>query len=154
MTKLILFSFKIPEALSVTFNPSVFLEVIYPQPNGPPIAIKPGQTLHVNRTYPRICSNPSSHRFSDRLETAIPPMYAIGGLGDLCDEESTFVITMFDPDAPSPLNPSAAPLRHFVGSDFIPITPREYDLALIANTSHAMSPYIQPAPTAGSPPHR
>lgn len=123
----------IPQNLNITFNPDVLLDVIYQQPEGLPIVVTPGQTLQVN-------------------QTAIPPTFSIAGRR--ADPSQAYVVTMFDLDAPDPQDPSLSPIRHFLGSDFYAFTPKEYDYAILANTSEAMSFYVQPAPTAGSAPHR
>lgn len=85
-------------------------------------------------------------------ETAIQPTFSFAG--QRANQNQPYVVTMFDLDAPNPQDPSLSPIRHFLGSDFYAFTPREYDYALLANTSEAMSFYVQPAPTAGSAPHR
>ena len=85
-------------------------------------------------------------------ETAIPPQFAIVG-GHECNEKS-LVVTMFDPDAPEPSNRSLSQIRHFVGGDFFAFTPSNFDYQQLANTTPALSEYVQPAPPAGSAPHR
>lgn len=43
---------QIPQNASLTFNPTALLEVQFPQASGPPVHVKVGTTLLINRTCP------------------------------------------------------------------------------------------------------
>lgn len=62
-----------------------------------------------------------------------------------------------DLDAPTPQDPSVAEIRHFLGGDFMLTgcgAGTSDGVALLSNTTSAVSEYVQPAPPAGSDPHR
>lgn len=61
---------------------------------------------------------------------------------------------MVDLDAPTPQDPTEAEIRHFLGGDFVLGNPGADGLALLSNTTPAISNFLQPTPPAGSDPHR
>jgi phosphatidylethanolamine-binding protein (PEBP) family uncharacterized protein len=61
-----------------------------------------------------------------------------------------FVISVVDPDAPTPQMPTAAQIRHFLGGDFH----LDEKMGKLTNSTSAISEYLQPTPPAGSDPHR
>ncbi|KAL0949313.1 hypothetical protein HGRIS_009389 [Hohenbuehelia grisea] len=64
----------------------------------------------------------------------------------------TFVLTIVDPDALTPQNPSLAQFRHFLSGGFrINGTTNG---TLLVNVTAALSDFIPPTPPAGSDPHR
>ncbi|KAF9009126.1 PEBP-like protein [Hymenopellis radicata] len=117
----------IPEALTINFNPSYLVEVSFPQAGGPPVGFDIGEQVPIN-------------------STGTTPTFSLSG-GHF--GEGPFVVAAVDPDAPSPQNTSLASVRHFLGGNFTPL-----DDAFLANSTSAVSEWVQPAPPAGSDPHR
>jgi phosphatidylethanolamine-binding protein len=60
---------------------------------------------------------------------------------------------MIDPDAPTPQNPSAAQILHWLQPD-LHLTSNTSTGAVLQANSPAPAPYLRPAPPAGSPAHR
>lgn len=65
-------------------------------------------------------------------------------------ENASFVVTIVDPDAPTPQNRSISQFLHFLGGDFI----ADPTTGLLANSSPNLMEFMGPAPPAGSDPHR
>jgi phosphatidylethanolamine-binding protein len=82
------------------------------------------------------------------IATAGPPAYNIRGAG-----KGPFVVIAVDPDAPTPQAPTVSQIRHFVGGNFYETGPSAVCRSL-TNSTPAVSEWIQPAPPAGSSPHR
>ena len=61
---------------------------------------------------------------------------------------------MVDLDAPTPQNPNASQIRHFLGDNFTLEPPNRNGLSLLTNSTPALSDFLQPTPPAGSDPHR
>ncbi|TDL23194.1 PEBP-like protein [Rickenella mellea] len=125
---------RIPTDASVVFNPSVLLEVAFPQATGPDVRVKAGVQLPRNKT-------------------AIPPTFSIVVNGPGRRPRGEFVVAMVDLDAPTPQTPTSAQIRHFLGGNFTPLRDRG-GLALLSNSTPAVSGFLQPTPPAGSDPHR
>ncbi|KAK7461290.1 hypothetical protein VKT23_008469 [Stygiomarasmius scandens] len=66
----------------------------------------------------------------------------------------TFIITMVDPDAPTPQNRSLAEVRHLVLADVRINGSASEGTALLSNSTPALSEYLAPGPLAPSDPHR
>ncbi|KAF5362912.1 hypothetical protein D9758_007091 [Tetrapyrgos nigripes] len=115
----------IPEDISITFDPTVLLEVTLPQTSGDSI------TLHAGVQVPR-------------EDTAGPPTFSIDPSTAAAAGPGPFVIAAVDPDAP----PTVAQIRHFLGSDFT------VNGGPLTNSTPAISPFRQPSPPAGSGAHR
>lgn len=79
-------------------------------------------------------------------ETAHPPTFTIRGEGN----PGPFVVVAVDPDAPTPQSPTLAQIRHFLGGSFVP----NASTFVLSNSTAAVSEWLQPAPPAGSDPHR
>ncbi|ETW81985.1 phosphatidylethanolamine binding protein [Heterobasidion irregulare TC 32-1] len=125
----------IPSNASLTFNPSVLLEVTFPETNSPVIHLHAGIQLPRNKT-------------------AGPPTFGIHPHGSLEIPTGRFVVAMVDLDAPTPQNPTSAQIRHFLGGDFS-LGPVGLDgIAPLTNSTPALSHFLQPTPPAGSDPHR
>jgi len=118
----------------IVFHANTLLEVALPQPSGPPLLIKAGEAIQKN-------------------QTAIPPTYSIQN-STSSRAGSPFVLAMVDLDAPTPQQPTLSQVRHFLGGNFTLGQPNAQGLAQLMNSSAAISEYLQPAPTAGSDPHR
>ncbi|THU84052.1 PEBP-like protein [Dendrothele bispora CBS 962.96] len=120
----------IPADIGINFDPTVLLEVAFPQPDGSVITLKAGVQL-------------------PRNATAGPPVFSVSS--DTADAAGPgpFVVAAVDPDAPTPQQPTSAQIRHFLGSDFT----QEADGALV-NSTAAISGFRQPTPPAGSDAHR
>ncbi|KAF9015824.1 hypothetical protein BDZ89DRAFT_1076115 [Hymenopellis radicata] len=118
----------IPEALTINFNPS------YLGRGGPPVGFDIGEQVPINCELLRVILDGHDSHF----------LLSGGHFG-----EGPFVVAAVDPDAPSPQNTSLASVRHFLGGNFTPL-----DDAFLANSTSAVSEWVQPAPPAGSDPHR
>ncbi|KAH9479677.1 26 kDa secreted antigen [Psilocybe cubensis] len=119
----------VPGNLSLPFDPTVLLEVTFPQTTGRPI------TLHAGIQLPRNA-------------TAGPPVFRVVGPAG----RGPFVVATVDLDAPTPQTRTSAQIRHFLGGNFVFETPRDH--FLLTNTTAALSEFRQPTPPAGSDPHR
>ncbi|KAJ7600605.1 PEBP-like protein [Mycena floridula] len=120
------FAADIPADLTIKFDPSVLLEVTFPEP-GPPITLTAGVQL-------------------PRNATVGPPSFSLVGKAA---GNGPFVVAMVDPDAPTPQTPTEAQIRHFLGSDF-----HANALGQLKNNTPAISDFLQPTPPAGSDAHR
>ncbi|KAF5362919.1 hypothetical protein D9758_007090 [Tetrapyrgos nigripes] len=118
----------IPEDIDIKFDPSVLLEVTFPQASGRSI------TLHAGVQLPRNA-------------TAGPPTFTVRGNAG----HGPFVVATVDPDAPTPQDPTEAEIRHFLGSDFFASGGNP---APLTNRTPAISEFLQPTPPAGSDAHR
>ena len=88
----------------------------------------------------------SHHFFSDHVpETGGPPTFALTGSAGT----GPFVVAAVDPDAPTPVNPTEAQIRHFLGGNFT----AGADGAL-TNSTPAISEFLQPNPPLTSTAHR
>jgi len=123
---------KIPTDAHLTFNPSVLLEVVFPQATGLPVPVHAGIQLLRN-------------------STAIPPVFSIRDR--IVSPGRDFVVAMVDLDAPTPQTPTSAQIRHFLGGNFHSV-PALGDEERLVNTTAALSDFRQPTPPAGSDPHR
>ncbi|KAG7088966.1 hypothetical protein E1B28_012911 [Marasmius oreades] len=115
----------IPQDLRIRFAPEVLLEVSLPQTSGRTI------TLHAGVQLPRNA-------------TAGPPSFAVRGDAG----SGPFVVATVDPDAPTPQDPTAAQIRHFLGGNFVNVGGN------LRNNTPAISEFLQPTPPAGSDAHR
>jgi len=69
----------------------------------------------------------------------------------------SWVITIVDPDAPTPQNPNNSQFLHFIGQDFKVDTASRVALTNVTgltNHSQALVEFFPPSPPAGSDPHR
>ncbi|TDL23195.1 PEBP-like protein [Rickenella mellea] len=123
---------KVAADTMIVFNPSILLDVAFPQAVGPAVKVRAGVQL-------------------PRNETAIPPTFSIVANGR--QPRGEFVVAMVDLDAPTPQMPNISQFRHFLGGGFIPLKARD-GLSLLSNSTPAVSEFFQPTPPAGSDPHR
>ncbi|KAE9402302.1 PEBP-like protein [Gymnopus androsaceus JB14] len=118
----------LPEDIFFTFDPSVLLEVTFPEASGKDIVLHAG--IHVPRN-----------------DTAGPPTFAVIGPAG----KGPFVVATIDPDAPTPQDPTSAEIRHFLGGNFFASgEPVQH----LTNVTPAISEFRQPTPPAGSDAHR
>ncbi|KAH9914650.1 phosphatidylethanolamine-binding protein [Epithele typhae] len=116
------------------FTPKALLNVAYIDPaTKKSISITPGKAISVN-------------------QTAVRPQYAVTSSQTNLAGQS-FVLVMFDPDAPTPQNKSLAQVRHMIAQ--VQLSSDTKALAstagsLLTNTSKAISEYFGPAPPAGN----
>lgn len=122
----------IPSDVHITFNPSVLLEVTFPQPSGPSITIHAGEQL-------------------PRNATVGPPHFAVRGV---LPPSREFVVATVDPDAPTPQNPTVAQIRHFLAGNFVRGRITGLEQRQLVNETVPLSGWQQPTPPAGSPAHR
>ncbi|KAH8114695.1 PEBP-like protein [Phellopilus nigrolimitatus] len=127
----------ITEAADITFNPIVLLEVSFPQASGPDVLVHAGVQL-------------------PRNQTAIPPVFGVqsSAFTRSVAASDSFVVAMVDLDPPIPQAPTEAEIRHFLGGNFALERPNAGGLSLLANSTPALSEFLQPTPPAGSDPHR
>ncbi|VDB91787.1 unnamed protein product [Peniophora sp. CBMAI 1063] len=142
----------IPADAFITFDPSLLLQVQFPQANGTLVDVTAGVQLPRNATV-----GPPLFNVVEANETItnsaskgrLPPIK--GGPLDSTD----FVVAMVDLDAPTPQDPTSAQIRHFLGSNFTLASPSAgSDLAPLVNNTPAISNFLQPTPPAGSDAHR
>ncbi|KAE9402328.1 PEBP-like protein [Gymnopus androsaceus JB14] len=119
----------LPEDIFLTFDPSVLLEVTFPETSGKDIILHAG--IHVPQN-----------------DTAGPPSFAVIGHAG----KGPFVVAAIDPDAPTPQDPTDAEIRHFLGANFFASV--DEPVQHLTNVTPAISEFIQPTPPAGSPAHR
>ncbi|KAJ3790229.1 PEBP-like protein [Lentinula aff. detonsa] len=117
----------IPFDLSILFDPTDLLEVTFPQ-NGsaPSITLKAGDFLNQN-------------------QTGGPPTFSLSGSAGT----GPFVIAAVDPDAPTPVNPTEAQIRHFLGGNFTAGADGS-----LTNSTPAITEFLQPNPPLTSTAHR
>ncbi|KAI5121060.1 hypothetical protein M0805_008576 [Coniferiporia weirii] len=125
----------IPEDANFIFNPTALFEVSFLQAASPPIHVTAGVQLARN-------------------QTAIPPTFGIQRSAFSHNVGGNFVVAMVDLDAPTPQAPTNAQIRHFLGGNFALERPDARGLALLTNSTPALSEFQQPTPPAGSDPHR
>ncbi|KAF9811102.1 hypothetical protein IEO21_06651 [Rhodonia placenta] len=122
----------IPQDANLTFNPSVFLEVIFPQESSSLsiVLYTPGTNLSV-------------------AAVALEPVFALVGPALSKD----FVVIMVDLDVPSPSDPYLGPYRHFLGGDYVPLDFTPLGAFLLGNLTKPVSSWVSPAPDSVAP-HR
>ena len=77
-----------------------------------------------------------------------------GSPGFNANARDTFVVAMVDLDPPTPQVPTEAQIRHFLGGNFHLQQAGSDGVALLKNSTPAVSNFLQPTPPAGSAPHR
>ncbi|KAF5318427.1 hypothetical protein D9619_010797 [Psilocybe cf. subviscida] len=89
-------------------------------------------------------------------QTANEPHFALGrgnrlsfAHDPLIGINNSYVIVMFDPDAPTPQMPNVSQALHFIGGNFTIDSS-----GTLLNSSAALVEYLSPAPPEGSDPHR
>ncbi|KAL5482675.1 hypothetical protein ACEPAI_9269 [Sanghuangporus weigelae] len=125
----------ITEAAEITFDPTLLLEIAFPQASGDEVPVHAGIQL-------------------PRNQTAIPPVFGIQRLGSFRVPSGTFVVAMVDLDPPTPQDPTEAQIRHFLGGNFELGRVNSDGVELLSNSTPAISNFLQPTPPAGSDPHR
>jgi phosphatidylethanolamine-binding protein len=65
----------------------------------------------------------------------------------------TFVITIVDPDAPTPQDPSASQYLHYIGSGFT-VASKSTTSPQLVSSKDALVEFAPPSPPSGSDPHR
>ncbi|EIM87952.1 PEBP-like protein [Stereum hirsutum FP-91666 SS1] len=125
----------VPDVLS-SFAPIGLLDVVFTDP-------ATGETLHVtpgtNLTMEQTLNEPQF--FFTTNDTSL--------------SNSTFVIVLVDPDAPTPQNTSISQFRHMLAGDFmLSNMGNTINESALTNTSAAVTPFVNPTPPAGSDPHR
>ncbi|THU92230.1 PEBP-like protein [Dendrothele bispora CBS 962.96] len=116
-----------------TFEPKAVLDVAFSGEESPVYVVE-GGNLTVN-------------------QTALMPTFWLT-YNDPSLLNQTFIVTMVDPDAPTPQNRSLAQVRHLVLADVRINGSGSEGVALLTNSTPALSEYIPPGPPAGSDPHR
>ncbi|KAF5347065.1 hypothetical protein D9758_011655 [Tetrapyrgos nigripes] len=121
----------VPDVLG-QFEPEAVLSVAYNPAEDHPVYVVSGGNLTGN-------------------ETSFMPSFWLT-FQDMSLLNSTFIITMIDPDAPSPQNRSLSQVRHLVLADVhINGSASEGTVtAQLTNSSAALSEYLAPAPPAGT----
>ncbi|KAF9522744.1 phosphatidylethanolamine-binding protein [Crepidotus variabilis] len=128
---------KIPQSLAITFDPCALLEVIFQTDvTKAPIQVVAGVTLQKNDTNTR-----------PTFSVATPE-----NKGVKADDLGPFVLSMVDPDAPTPQNPTVAQIRHFLAGNFY--IESEGANSQLVNKTPAISDWRAPNPTQGKDAHR
>ncbi|KAI0265599.1 PEBP-like protein [Gloeopeniophorella convolvens] len=128
--------FNVPADTHFTFNPSVLLEVTFPDPGAAPVNVKAGEQVPKNVT----AGTPSfGLRFPDFGLTSIL--------------EEPFVIASVDLDGPTPQAPTLAQVRHFLGGSFF-LGVEHQGVYPLMNSTPAVTDWFGAQPPAGSDPHR
>jgi phosphatidylethanolamine-binding protein len=117
----------IPLDLSIDFQPTVLLEVTFPQTSGPSITTTAGDFINQN-------------------QTAGPPTFAVNGNAG---SSGPFVLAMVDPDAPTPVNPTEAQIRHLLAGNLTAGAD-----GTLTNSTPAITDFLQPNPPLTSTAHR
>ncbi|PSS37079.1 hypothetical protein PHLCEN_2v1118 [Hermanssonia centrifuga] len=141
----------IPNDIHITFNPTVLLEVTFPEAAGPPVAVTAGVQLPRNgKTY--ACGKGFVISPCSYTATVGPPTFAVRGN---IRRGQTFLVATVDPDAPTPQDPTVAQIRHLLAPNFVLVdgNSRHHTKALVNETA-PISPWQQPTPPAGSDAHR
>ncbi|TRM70371.1 phosphatidylethanolamine-binding protein [Schizophyllum amplum] len=124
----------VPDILP-SFEPTRMLKVNFTNPelDYPTVIIEPGVLLTHN-------------------QTKYMPQFSISNFTE-SDAEQTYVIIQIDPDAPTPQDPWASQIRHYMGTNYTADVEVESDL-LLKNISVPIGDWVRPNPPAGSDPHR
>jgi len=137
---------------NITFDPSVILQVQFPQADGTLLDLTAGGHVPRNATANMPLFNLFSPAFkfpvreSTEPESTEPSSSARG--------PGTFLVSMVDLDAPTPQQPNMSEIRHFLGPDFTLSPPKSDGLAPLTNSTPAISSFRQPTPPVGSDAHR
>lgn len=130
----------VPDVLP-SFNPSLGIDILFTDPvTGKDVSVVPGILLTTEQT--------------DQ-----PPQWFLSSDNrNLTSSTSTWVITIVDPDALTPQNPSVAQFLHFIGQGFVvdhsKVLKGLEDSVQLTNVSSALVEFFHPSPPAGSDPHR
>ncbi|KAJ3575826.1 hypothetical protein NP233_g836 [Leucocoprinus birnbaumii] len=129
----------VPDVIS-SFNPKVGVDTLFTDPvTKANVEVVPGILLTTEQT--------------DQ-----PPQWSLASDRDLSNSKTTWVITIVDPDALTPQDPSIAQFLHFIGQGFIvdnSLAPnRGKNTVSLTNVSSALVEFFHPSPPAGSDPHR
>ncbi|KAI0927418.1 hypothetical protein AcV5_007961 [Taiwanofungus camphoratus] len=123
----------IPVDANITFNPNVLLDVIFPQntssPSMPVVLSAPNTTLSIAGAH-NIDVIEYFYSIEQFTEVTFAPSFVLVG-EHLCAADKS---------------PSVSPIQHFLGGDFESITPPVVDMALLSNSTPAISEWISPAP--------
>ncbi|KZV66228.1 PEBP-like protein [Peniophora sp. CONT] len=141
----------IPTDAFITFDPSLLLQVQFPQADGSLVNVTAGVQLPRNATVgPPLFNILEANETATGLNAKRLPPIKDGPL-----DSTDFVVAMVDLDAPTPQDPTSAQIRHFLGSNFtLASPPAGSDLAPLVNSTPALSNFLQPTPPAGSDAHR
>ncbi|KAF9522743.1 PEBP-like protein [Crepidotus variabilis] len=129
---------KLPHTLGIEFKPKALLDVVFlADTSKPPIDVIAGMAVLKNDT-----STQPSFSVTFPGKRVIPPEYGSG----------PFVVTVLDPDAPSPQNTSWAQVRHFLAGNFY----FEFGASgpQLVNKTPAVSDWKAPSPPEGSDAHK
>ncbi|KAI0048046.1 PEBP-like protein [Auriscalpium vulgare] len=125
----------VPQVIS-TFKPSAILDLAFnDSASNSTLDVSPGENLTIEQT------------------TFEPQFFLTSNSTSSTFVNSTFVIAMVDPDAPTPQNASVAQFRHFLGGNFTLAGPG-VNFTLLTNSTPAITEYQTPGPPNGSDPHR
>jgi len=128
-------SAKIPEHAYLNFEPITLLQVTFPQSESSPVLVSAGDQL-------------------ERNQTGIPPLFGLRHAYSL-SASGKFVLAIVDLDPPTPQEPTKAQVRHYLGGNFeVAGKSDAAGVALLSNSTPALTEFRQPTPPAGSDPHR
>ena len=95
-----------------------------------------------------------SHLQSCCIVTSFLPSFSIHNPGADVKLNSTFVVVVVDPDAPTPQNRSLSEVLHYMGGGYkVSGNITDHGFTLASNVT-AVMPYFPPSPPNTSDPHR
>ena len=140
----------VPDVLS-SANFSLLLDIEFPADSSGAIA-----STGLNITQPGQSSSrrlPTSHLRSCAV-TSFLPSFSIHDPEAGVNLNSTFVLVVVDPDAPTPQNRSVAEVLHYMGGGYkVSGNIADHGFTLASNVT-AVMPYFPPSPPNTSDPHR
>ncbi|KXN89558.1 Protein D1 [Leucoagaricus sp. SymC.cos] len=151
----------VPDVIS-SFNPHLGLDILFKDPvTNEDAHVVPGILLTTNREFISCFSDELTRFRGEPLETDQPPRWFLSFNQTDLPTDVSWVITIVDPDALTPQDPSVAQFLHFIGNDFVVDSAASgvNDDCLegptgLRNNSAALVEFFHPSPPAGSDPHR
>jgi len=149
----------VPDVLP-SFNPRIGIDTLFTDPvTDADVKVAPGILLTTEREFfQSVILTKVEEIKPAHPETDQPPQWSLFSRDkNLASSKSTWVITIVDPDALTPQNPSIAQFLHFMGQGFV--VDHSEDLkgvenVQLTNVSSALVEFFHPSPPAGSDPHR
>jgi len=150
----------VPDVLP-SFSPRIGIDALFMDPvTDQDVKVVPGILLTTEREFfqPVILAKVEKIKPA-HPETDQPPQWSLSSHDkNLASSKSTWVVTIVDPDALTPQNPSIAQFLHFIGQGFVvdhsKVLKGVENSVQLTNVSSALVEFFHPSPPAGSDPHR